>query len=221
MSGVPDPPLPFTGGRIPASEQERTLVERRILWQFIVAPVVSFAALLGGFNLGWPGLAAVGVVGFGATALSIGGLAISERRLMFIRGGTMTPREYRYFIYDGLAAVPYGMAYVVGGVCLITVAGLFLSGASPEGMRAALLARPGLGLVPVGAALLFYGSGFVIGFVHRAGSPWQRAFGMLLDAPARLGGLILMALALAALVIGLVDLLSPAHFDRWFEFGYR
>jgi hypothetical protein len=39
--------------------------------------------------------------------------------MMFIRGGSMTRREYRYFIYEGIAAIPYGLAYVSSGVCLI------------------------------------------------------------------------------------------------------
>ena len=217
MSGIPDPPLPFTGGRIPASEEERAFVERRVIRQFIIAPAVSFAALLTGFNFEWPRITAVGVIGFGLSALWIGYLAISERRMMFIRGGTTTSREYRYFIYEGVASIPYGLAYVVGGGCLITPALLFLNGTSLEQMRDAVLARPSCGLIPVGALLLSHGLGFLIGFVHRSGSRWQRAFGMLLDAPARLGGLILIAWAAAALTVGLVEWLSPALFDQWFE----
>jgi hypothetical protein len=217
MSGIPDPPLPFTGGRIPASEEERRLVERRVLQQFIVTPAVSFAMLLAGFSLGWPRVAALGVIGFGLAALRIGGLAVGERRLMFIRGGSMTHREYRYFIYEGLAAIPYGLAYVVAGGCVITLAVLFLTGTSLERMRDAVLTRPALGLIAAGVLLLCYGLGFVIGFVHRGGSRWQRAFGMLIDAPARLGGVIVIALAVVALTIGVVDWLSPAVFDRWFE----
>jgi hypothetical protein len=84
-------------------------------------------------------------------------------------------------------------------------------------MRDSVLARPSLGLIPVGAVLLFHGLGFAIGFVHRSGSGWQRTFAMLIDAPARLGGLILIAWAAAALGIGLVEWLSPALFDYWFE----
>ena len=52
--GVADPPLPFTGGRIAASLQERKLVERRVMSQFFVAPALSMAALIAGVHLGWP-----------------------------------------------------------------------------------------------------------------------------------------------------------------------
>jgi hypothetical protein len=217
MSGFPDPPLPFTGGRIPVSEDERKFVERRVVTLFIIAPVVSLAALLTGFNLGWPRLSALGVIGLGLSALWIGYLAISEQRLMFIRGGSMTRREYRYFIYEGFAAVPYGLAYVVGGAVLISLAALFFNGTSLEQMRTAVLARPSLALLPLGVLLLFHGLGFLIGFVDRGGSNLQRAFGMLLDAPARLGGLILIAWAAGLLAIGAVEWLRPALFHQWFQ----
>ena len=215
--GIPDPPLPFTGGRIPSSKEERKFVERRVLAQFILAPALSFAALATGFNLEWPRLAAAGVIGLSLSALWIGYLAIREQRLMFIRTNTMTRREHRYIIYEGIAAVPYGLAYVVGGACLITPALLFLNGTSLERMRDVVLARPSLALIPIGALLLSHGLGFLIGFVRRSGSRWQRAFGMLLDAPARLGGLILIAWAAAALAIGLVEWFTPALFNQWFQ----
>jgi len=180
------------------------------------------AALVAGFQLGRPRLAALGVIGLGLGALWIGALAVGERRLMFIRGGMAVRREYRYFVYEGLAAVPYGLAYLVCGACLVAPALLFLGGTSLEQMRATVLARPSLALIPLGTLLLFHGMGFLIGFVHRGGSKWQRAFGMLMDAPARLGGLILIAWAAALLAIGGVEWLRPALFDQWFRsiFGH-
>lgn len=221
-TGIADPPLPFTGGRIPASEDERKLVERRVMTQFFVAPALSMAALVAGFQLGRPHLTALGVIGLGLGALWIGALAVGERRLMFMRGGMMVRRECRYFVYEGLAAVPYGLAVLVCGACLVAPALLFLGGTSLEQMRAAVLARPSVALIPLGTVLLFHGMGFLIGFVHRGGSKWQRAFGMLIDAPARLGGLILIAWAAALLAIGGVEWLRPGLFDQWFRsiFGH-
>lgn len=215
--GVPDPPLPFSGGRIPASEQERALVERQVLRQFIVAPALTAAVVLIGFNRGWPRVMAMGVLAAGLVAVWIGSQAVRERRLVFIRGGLMTLREYRYFIYEGVAAIPYGLAYLLGGVSLVALSVLSIGGMSLERMRTAALARPGYALIPLGAVALCYGLGFLIGFVAREGSRWRRAFSMFLDAPARLGGLILVAWALAALVVGLVEWLNPALFLHWFE----
>jgi hypothetical protein len=215
--GIPDPPLPFTGGRIPASEDERRLVERRVLQQYIVAPALSFVALLVGFNLGWPRLAALGVIGFGLTALLFGFFAVSERRLMFIRGALGTPRDYRYFIYEGVAAVPYGLAFMVGALCLIAPAALFFNGISLERMRDAVLARPSFALVPVGALLLFHGLGFLIGFSRRAASVGDRLWIELMHLPTRLTGLILIAWATTLLAVGLIEWLWPELFHQWFQ----
>ena len=215
--GVPDPPLPFTGGRIPSSEEECKFVLRRVMTQYCIAPALAFAALLAGFNFGWPHLMAFGVIGLGLCGLWIGYLAVSERRLMFIRGGSMTSRVFRYFIYEGVAAVPYGLAHAVGGVCLIAPAVLFLGGTSLARMREIALARPGRLLLPLGVLLLCHGLGFVIGFTHRSGSWWQRVWAMLIDAPARLGGLILLVLAVAVLVVGGIEWFAPAQFNQWFE----
>lgn len=215
--GVADPPLPFTGGRIPSSEKERKFAERTVMIQYFIAPALAFAAILAGFNFEWQRLMAAGVIILGFCGLWIGYFAVKERRLIFIRGGSMTRRSHRYFIYEGLAAVAYGLAYTAGGACLVTLAVLFLSGMSLAQMRDVALARPGLVLFPLGVLTLCYGLGFVIGFTHRSGSWWQRVWAMLIDAPARLSGLILIVLAMAALVIGGIEWFAPALFNQWFE----
>lgn len=215
--GIPDPPLPFTGGRIPASEAERVFVERRVMAQFFVAPALSFAALGGGFSLGWPRLSAAGVISLGVTAIVSGCLAMHERKLMFIRGGTLMRRQYRYFIYEGIAAVPYGLAFIVAGVMLAAPAVLFLAGMTVEGMRHAVLARPHQALIPGGAGVLCHGLGFFIGFRRAASSFAERIEIGLLHLPAQLGGLILMVLGGAALIVGLIERLTPEVFQQCFH----
>ncbi len=216
-AGIPDPPLPFTGGRIPESEEERRFVERRVILQFIISPALSFTVLLIGFNLGWPRLTAVGVIGLGLTALLIGYFAVSEQRMMFIRGGSMTLREYRYFIYEGLAAVPYGLVFLMTGVCLITPVVLFFNGTSLERMRDVVLARPGLAFIPIGVLFMFQGIGFLIGFGRHATSIGDRLWIGFQHLPAKLGGLILIVWAAGLLVIGLVEWFSPVLFNQWFQ----
>jgi len=215
--GIADPPLPFSGGRIPDSAAERRLVERRVMAQFFVAPGLSLAALAGGFNLGWPRLAAGGVIGLGLSALAVAWFAIRERRLMFIRGGSMTQRAYRYFIYEGCAAIPYGLAFAVAGLALGTCGLLYLADATPAAMRDAVLAKPHLALLPVGAALVFYGLGFTIGFRRAAVSAGDRVAIALTHLPAQLGGLILCALGAAALALGLTEWLAPSMFRQQFQ----
>lgn len=216
MSGIGDAPLPFDGGRIARSDEERALVKRRILLLYIIGPVLSFAALLGGFELDRPRLAAVGVVGFGVTGALVGVLAMVERRLMFIvrarRGET-----HRYVLYEGFAAVPLGLAYAVAGAAAIAAAAQFLLGASLQEMRDAVLARPGYALVPIGAFLAAHGLGFVIGFASRAGTNGPRVFNALMRLPVRLAGLILLVWGAGALAIGLLDLMNPESFRLGFE----
>lgn len=215
--GITDAPLPFTGGRLPASPEEMALVSRRVAMQLAVAPAISFAALLGGFYLGRPRVAALGVMGLGLTAVWIGGLAVLERRLMSIRPGLGYRRDRMFMIYEGIAAVPWGLAYALGGSTLIAAVVLYLGGTSPEQMRDHVLARPAIGLVPLGAMLLCQGLALLIGFVDRRGTAARRFFGRLFDAPARLGGLILTVWGAALLGVGLVDWLAPTVFLRWFE----
>lgn len=214
--GISDPPLPFDGGRFTASDEELALVKRRILWLYIVAPALSFAALLVGFERGWPQLAATGVIGLGATACAIGARAMNERRLMFIVRSLRGERR-RYVLYEGMAAVPFGFAYVVAGLSLVVPAVAFLTGTSPASMREQVLARPSFALLPIGAFLLAHGLGFVVGFAHRSGSVGRRLFDALLRLPSRLAGVILLAWGALALALGLYEWLLPDAFDHAIE----
>ena len=214
--GIPDPPLPFTGGRIPADDAEWRFVERRVMLQYFVAPALSLAALGGGFGLGWPRLAAAGLVGLGLSGLLVAWFAVTERRLMFIRGGSMTLRAYRYFIYDGVAAIPFGLVFAIAGATALAVGMLHLGGTSAAAMRDAVLARPHRVLVPLGAALACQGLGFLIGF-SQASVSWRERLGVaLLHLPARLGGAILLVLGAGASYVGIVEWLQPEAFRAGF-----
>lgn len=214
-SAVPGVPLPFEGGRIPATPEELRSAERRVLVQFLLVPGLAFAALVAGFFLELRLLAGGGVAGLGLAALLVGALAVRERRLTYMRGGTMTLRTHRYYIYEGLAAVPFGLAYVVAGISLVAAGAVFMAGAGVHAIRDALLARPGLALTPLGLGFAFHGTGFVIGFGRRAKSVGDRVWIEFLHFPARLGGLILVAWGAGLLVLGLADLVAPAVFDGW------
>lgn len=215
--GMPDAPLPFSGGRLPATPDELRFVERRVMVQALIGPGLSFAALLAGFNAGWHRLMAAGVAGFGLTALLFGWWAVTERRLFLMRTAMTVRRPYRYVIYEGPAAIAYGMAFIALGVAVVAVAGGFLAGMELGAIKRAVLARPGLALVPIGACLALYGLGFAIGFGSREGARAHRWFNTLLDLPARFAGLMLIALGAASLAIGLVDAADPAMFEQWFR----
>ena len=214
--GIPDPPLPFTGGRIPTDDAERHQVARRVMLLYFVAPGLSLAALGGGIHLGWPRLAAAGLAGLGLSGLLVAWFAVTGRRLAFIRGGSMTPRAYRYFIYEGAAAIPFGLVFAIAGAVALTAGLLYLDGRGPAAMRDAVLARPHRLLLPLGAALACQGLGFLIGF-SRPSTSWRERFGVaLLHLPARLGGAILITLGAGALAIGVVEWLQPESFRAGF-----
>jgi hypothetical protein len=211
--GIADPPLPFNGGRFATTDAELVLVKRRILWLYIVAPSLSFAALLVGFEQGWSRLVAAGTIGFGATAFAIGERAMTERCLMFIVRSFRGERR-RYVLYEGVAALPFGFAYVVAGLSLTVPAIAFLTGTGLESMRELVFARPSYALLPIGAFLLAHGLGFAIGFAHRGGSLGRRLFDALLNLPGRLAGVILLAWGVLVFCIGLYEWLLPDAFDR-------
>jgi hypothetical protein len=214
--GIPDPPLPFTGGRIPTDDAERRYVARRVMLQYFVVPGLSLAALGGGVNLGWPRLAATGLVGLGLSGLLVAWCVVTERRLVFIRGGSMTPRAYRYFIYEGAAAIPFGLAFAIVGAAALAAGLLYLDGMRAAAMRDAVLAHPHRLFLPLGAVLTCQGLGFLVGF-SRPSASWRERLGVaLLHLPARLGGAILIALGGGALAIGVVEWLQPESFGAGF-----
>lgn len=216
MSGADAAPLPFEAGRHPETEAEIKLIRRRIALLYIAAPGMAMAALLLGFYQQWPVVAATGVIGLGALAIVLGGIAVAERRLFFIVRGYQEERR-RYVLYEGIAAVPFGISLIAGGASLIALAGLYLMGNSVDALRNQVLARPGQALIPIGVILAAKGLGFLIGFSRRVDTLGQRAWVALLNLPGRLGGLIIFAWGVAALAIGVVEWLSPAAFDRGFQ----
>ncbi len=183
----------------------------------IIFPALSLAVLISGFYLGLPAIAAAGVIGLGLAALALGAQAVAEQRLVFIRGAALTPRAYRYFIYEGLAAVPYGLALVGVGLVLGFGGALALAGVGVTTMRSAVLARPHLALIPAGALLLFHGLGFVIGF-RRTTRTWSERLDVALaHFPALLGGLILITLAVGTLLLGVLEWFRPEVFRYGFQ----
>lgn len=214
MQGVADPPLPFEGGRQAVSDEEIARIRRRALVLYIAAPAVSAAALLAGFAQRRPAVAAAGAIGLGATAIVAGLLAMAERRLLFLARGLAMSRT-RHVVYEGLAAVPFGLSWVVAGATVVAAAVATLAGTGPFALRARIAERPALALVPAGAYLLATGLGLVIGFSRRTGTPGQRVAGWLVELPTRLGGALLAVLGALALAAGVVEWLRPAVFDAW------
>lgn len=211
LDGVADPPLPFDGGRFARDDGELALVRRRVLVFYILAPAVFTAAVLAGFSFGLSAVMAAGAVGLGATAVAVGGLAVLERRLFHIVRSLRGDRR-RFVVYEGLAAIPMGLAWIVAGATLAAGAVAYLFAGGAHELRAALLERPGFALLPAGAFLLAQGLGFVVGFPRRSATAGQRVADWLMALPARLGGLLLVVLGALLLAAGFYERLLPAAF---------
>lgn len=174
-------------------------MRRRFLLLDVLLPGLALAAVLAGFHLSVPAWMSGGVLILGLRFLAAGGLSLRDRRIPVwnpnYRRFDEAIREYR-----GAAAVPKGLAGLLGGGVLAVLALAHLSGVPLAAMRQAVLARPALALVPVGGVLLLYGLGFLMGFRDDGdtliGPP---AWNTLITLPGRLGGLVLCLLGLVCL----------------------
>ncbi|HRH79891.1 MAG TPA: hypothetical protein PLW81_02480 [Thiobacillaceae bacterium] len=175
----------------------------------VLLPGLALAGILGGFHLDLPYLTAAGVGMLGARFMLAGWLALRERQVIVWNA------NYRRFTdavraYHGPAAVPMGLAGLLGGGVLTALALAHLAGISLDAMRQAVLAQPALALVPTGLALGFYGMGFLMGFRDDGDTPTgPAAWNALLGMPGRLGGLILCALGTALLGAGVWEGVHP------------
>lgn len=215
-AGPVDPPLPFNGGRFAASATEAARIERRIVALHLAAPLGATVIALAGFHFGRPAWLMLGLAGLGAMALAVGLLAARERRLLFFARSFMR-RDARFVVYEGAAAVPFGLALAWVGLCVLALVIASAAGVAPTRLREALLARPSLALVPLGLWFALTGLGLVIGFAGRHAAPARGALHALNDLTTRLAGAMVATIGLALLAAGVVDAVSPSSFDAAFR----
>lgn len=183
---------------------------RRRFWLLHVAvPGFALAAILGGFRLNLPWVMASGIGVLGARFVAAGIFALREHSIL-----VWNPNYYRFpdaiREYRGLAAIPMGVAGVLGGAVILTAVLAYLSGMSLEEMRSAIFTHPALALVPIGLVLVLYGLGFMMGF-RDDGDVLQgpAAWNALLTFPGRLGGLILVLLGAGLVGMGAWEMMHP------------
>jgi hypothetical protein len=139
------------------------------------------------------------------------GAAMAALRRLVVPAPT---RRLVLLTFTGPAAVCSGLALVILGLAAGAVGILHAMGTSAAGLKALVIARPGIALAPAGAAFVSHGLAFIVGFPEGRDPRGGRVWNALLSVPSRLGGLVLVLLGTAALVVGGWELLAPAAFDR-------
>lgn len=180
---------------------------RRLMWALILPGV----ALIGlGAGLGIPGAAPLGTMLLGGAMVVAGLEMMRSRRYILYNSARHNTRKERY---SGSAAVAWGIFSVISGAGIAVMGALVLTGLEGAAGRL-VLARPSLALLPVGFAFGAMAMAYLIGSdTWRDRSIWIQ----LGSIPHRLGGLILLLMALALLGLGGLDLLAPERFDRLIE----
>jgi len=170
--------------------------------------------MVAGFNFRMPVLYTLGLLALSFAALATGIASCLYRRIVFINPNR---RRFDLIVWQGVAAIPFGGTYIVGGFLLLAVAIAHLTGMSADAMRDAIIARPGLLLALLGVATLSYSIGFAIGFPAGEDAKRGATWNALMSIPARLGALILFVIGGTLLGIGGWELLHTAEFDRWIK----
>jgi len=173
-------------------------------------PGLGLALLVAGVEWEVPLLPDLGVLALAAGAAASGVACAAYRRVVFV---WPSEQRYRLVAWHGNAALCFGASLLVLGVAVAAAGLAHLGGRSPEAIRAAVLARPSLALVPAGAALLLLGVGTVVGFPEGRDPARGPAWNLLLSLPGRLGGAILVLLGAGLLALGGYELLAPEQFD--------
>jgi hypothetical protein len=179
-------------------------------WLQTVLPGVGLLLLVLGVDRELGIALDAGIMILAAAGVSAGAATAALRRVVV----PAPTRRLVLLTFTGPAAVCSGVALAILGLTAGAVGILHATGTSAAGLKALVIARPGLVLAPAGATLLSHGLSYVVGFPEGRDPKGGRFWNALLSAPARLGGLILVVLGVAALALGAWELASPAAFDR-------
>jgi len=177
-----------------------------------VAVAVTFAAgallALAGARLEREALTFLGLAVIGGVGVLIGLDTLRSRRLVTVSRSDRRASE----TWAGVAAVGQGVAIGCTGLFLTAVSALALLGAGHAAVRH-VVRHPGVPLLAFAALCLAAATTTIAGSVEeRQGS--RRLVLLNLATSRLLPGLILVLLGLAAASLGLLEITSPATFDR-------
>lgn len=180
----------------------------KVSWIQIGLIVLGVLLIVGGDRLDIPALLYGGLALAGLGFIVGGGEAIVTRQYVLRRRG------FTNATYYGLGAILYGIIFVWIGVWVISVAGVLFLDIGQAVFRS-FIRRPGFVLVNVACVVLASGG---IAFTFPAESQSGQGDGWFLNLLATVAhmipALILLALGLALLGLGVLEIVSPATFDQ-------
>jgi hypothetical protein len=126
--------------------------------------------------------------------------------------GKMTVAEE----YSGFARLLWTYTFILAGLLLILVAMLLVLGLS-DALLAFLSRRPGPAFIGASLFCIFIGTSRILGRAEWVGSDKF----LLRSLPSRVGGVIILTLGIALLLVGLYEVAFPKAFDELFMKIFR
>lgn len=178
----------------------------------MIPAVAGLLLLVASVNFNIPVLIDPGLITLAMAAVGSGIASCVYRRIVF---ATHNWFQRKLVVRSGLAAIPFGCMLIIIGLMLFSVASVHMKGMSMLAIRGAVLARPGMLLLPLGLAVFLYGLGFAIGFPQRNTAQLGTVWNILMSIPDRIGALILLVIGSVMLASGSWELAFPVEFDLW------
>lgn len=181
-----------------------TVLRRRTILVLAVAGVGGVLLLITADRFDAPALIGPGLLLFAVGVFATGVDAIVRRHTV-----ERIRETHRTTIFEGGAAVLLGIALIVFAIGLAVAGAGFLFGAEAR-LLAAVQERPGGVLLSLGCVTAAGGGSRVLG-----ARSWRGSAGRFLAyLPNRIGGLALVIVGIGLLLIGVLEVVDPAGFDR-------
>ena len=175
----------------------------------IIFFVLGALFALGADKLSMPILMYGGVSCFGVSAMAIGWEAIVTRQIQLGRRRSGTQQTY-----IGFPAILQGIQFNLIGLFLIGASGFFYLSNEQESHEIFLhfIRRPGFPLTLIGLLILLQSLVVFLGYQElNEGDGWIIKVNLLISR--LLPGLILLVLGFGLIVLGLLEMVTPAVFD--------
>jgi hypothetical protein len=180
-------------------------------WSWLQIGLTVLGLLLGtiGNRYSIPILFSAGVICLGLMVMVLGWEAMITRQVYLRRSRASRVRES----YSGLAAFLKGIQFNLLGLSFIVLATMMYTNIDGRGMFLQMVRRPGLPLVFIGGLILVQAVITLAGS-NEMGRGHQGSVMFNLLVSRLMPGIILLAVAAVAVVLGLLEIAAPDVFDE-------